>query len=133
MFEDFDELFNSLFNQRKRNNLDSLNEFINKLRNDNMENPDNGEPTSKRTYVKNGFTFEETTWENEFGKMVKVELIDTPLNRPKVKEISLEEKLELAIKEERYEDAAKLRDAIKNNTNQTADNEFISKQDEWNF
>lgn len=133
MFENFDELFNSLFNQRKMKDLKSFNEFYNKLINDKIENPDRGEPTSKRTYIKNGFTFEESIWENEFGKVVKLELVDTPLNIPNEKEISLEDKLELAIKEERYEDAAKLRDAIKNNTTETTDNKVVDEKDEWNF
>lgn len=130
MFENFDELFNSLFNQRKMKDLKSFNEFYNKLRGDRMENPDKGEPTSKRTYIKNGFTFEESIWENEFGKVVKLELVDTPLNTPNEKEISLEDKLELAIKDERYEDAAKLRDMIKN---KTISDEVFDSEDNWNF
>lgn len=130
MFENFDELFNSLFNQRKMKDLKSFNEFYNKLRDDRMENPGSGEPTSKRTYIKNGFTFEESIWENEFGKVVKLELVDTPLNTPNDKETSLEDELELAIKDERYEDAAKLRDMIKN---KTISDEVIDSEDNWNF
>ena len=95
-----------------------------------MENPNIGEPTSKRSYIKNGFTFEESIWENEFGKVVKLELVDTPLNIPNEKETSLEDKLELAIKDERYEDAAKLRDMIKN---KTISDDVFDSEDNWNF
>lgn len=129
MFEEFDDLFNNLFNQRKRKNLESLREFMDKFKFNNEDDLNNTEPTTKRLYKKNGFTFQESVWENELGRIVKVQLVSTPFDEVKT-ELSLEEKLKLAVKEERYEDAAKLRDEIKN---KTTDNQPVEEKDNWNF
>ena len=52
------------------------------------------------------------------------------------KEMPLSKQLELAIAEERYEDAARIRDEIKNEINKTSDLSDIQEvntNDEWNF
>lgn len=122
MFDDFDSLFNDFFNERKDNSIDRLKKIIDSLNNpidsegDSFKEEDLGEPTSVIEYTENGYTFKKSIWELEHGSIVKVEMVSSDLDsgfRNNDVVLSLEEKLELAIKDERYEDAAKIRDEIK--------------------
>ena len=140
MFEDFEDFLNNLNDRSKKN--DEIKKFIQKMMNTKESfNNDNeselGEPSSVSRFKKNGYTFEKTEWENEHGKIVKVEMVNTPLETSGIeKEITLEKELELAVTEERYEDAAKIRDEINNKKNSISDiidNEEVNTNDVWNF
>lgn len=132
MFEDLDNLFDELFNGRKRLKTNNLNSFLNNLNLSSKKTKDD-EPTSKKTFKINGFTFQESTWNSEHGKLVKVELVSTPFDILKPKNLSLDAQLEIAIKEERYEDAAKIRDEIKNGKPKMEQKEEVDSDNEWNF
>jgi protein-arginine kinase activator protein McsA len=95
-----------------------------------------GEPSLVSRFEKNGYTFEQTEWENEHGKIVKVEMVNTQFETSGIeKEIPLEKELELAVAEERYEDAAKIRDEInkKKSVNDVAGNKEVNIDDMWDF
>ena len=98
LFDDISDLFNNL-----NSSLDDLNVSHDKKL---------GEPDEVIKYEENGFTFEKKIWNLNNGQMVKVDMISTPFDSVKGK-VSLEKQLELALNEERYEDAAKIRDEIK--------------------
>ena len=132
MIDDFDELFNRFFGNKGDKNegdegkkarrlIDRLNNF------DDMDlsgfNPyenDLGEPDEIITYEEKGYTFQKSIWNLEAGSIVKVEMVSTPMDgdyEPKVNEkLTLEERLEIALECEDYEEAIKLRDEI-NRTN----------------
>ena len=57
-------------------------------------------------------------------------MINTPT---KSRELPLESQLAKAIKEERYEDAAKIRDEIKKLKNLTTEKQVVEQNNEWNF
>lgn len=137
MFDNFDEFFNK---GNKKN--DKLQKFIESLMNmrESLKNDDEsklGEPKSVSRYEENGYTFERTEWENEHGSIIKVEMVGSPFETSGIKtELPLEKQLELAINDERYEDAARIRDEIKNKKNSKDnlfDNEVVNSKDEWNF
>jgi hypothetical protein len=113
----------------------------NSLKNDDESNL--GEPISVETFNQDGYTFEKTTWKTEDGLVTKIEMVGNPFEqreRPIIKErideVPLEVQLARAIEEERYEDAAKIRDEIKNNKislDDLVNNQSINEKDEWNF
>jgi hypothetical protein len=140
MFEDFEDFLNNLNGRSEKS--DEIRKFIEKMMNRKESLNDNkeselGEPSLVTRFKKNGYTFEKTEWENEYGKIVKVEIVNTPFETSGIeKEITLEKELELAVAEERYEDAARIRDEIKNKKNSISDiidNENINTDDVWNF
>jgi metal-responsive CopG/Arc/MetJ family transcriptional regulator len=140
MFEDFEDFLNNLNGRSEKS--DEIRKFIEKMMNRKESFNDNkeselGEPSLVTRFKKNGYTFEKTEWENEYGKIVKVEIVNTPFETSGIeKEITLEKELELAVAEERYEDAARIRDEIKNKKNSISDiidNENINTDDVWNF
>jgi metal-responsive CopG/Arc/MetJ family transcriptional regulator len=140
MFEDFEDFLNNLNGRSEKS--DEIRKFIEKMMNRKESLNDNkeselGEPSLVTRFKKNGYTFEKTEWENEYGKIVKVEIVNTPFETSGIeKEITLEKELELAVAEERYEDAARIRDEIKNEKNSISDiidNENINTDDVWNF
>ena len=137
MFDNFDEFFN-----KKNNNNEKLQKFIESLMNmrESLKNDDEsklGEPISVSRYEENGYTFERTEWENEHGTVVKIEMVGSPFETSGIKkEMPLSKQLELAIAEERYEDAARIRDEIKNeknNISDLSDIQEVNTNDEWNF
>jgi hypothetical protein len=75
------------------------------------------EPDVIENYEKDGLNFEKKIWNLEHGQMIKISVVPTPFesNLKSDNELSLEKQLGLALNEERYEDAAKLRDKIKSN------------------
>lgn len=137
MFDSFEDFLNNLNGRSKKN--EEIKKFIEKMMNmkESLKNDDEselGEPSSVERFEKNGYTFERTEWENEHGKIVKIEMVNTPFETSGIeKEIPLEKQLELAVSEERYEDAAKIRDEIKKLKNKTADNQTVDVDDIWNF
>ena len=97
--------------------------------------------------------FIESIWETEFGSIIRIstkEEIDfssdffkknnIPFGKKvnSKKEIPLEVQLKMAVDEENYEEAAKLRDKIakkenKNKASENLDNKGFPEEDEWNF
>ena len=136
MFESFEDFLNNLNGKSEKN--EEIKKFIEKMMNmreslDNNDESELGEPSSVSRFEKNGYTFEQTEWENEHGKIVKVEMVNTPFETSGIeKEMPLEKQLELAVSEERYEDAAKIRDEI-NSPTYSFDNEDVNSGDMWNF
>jgi hypothetical protein len=128
MFDDFDELFNRFFSdkgdknesdeaKRTRRLIDRLNNFDDmNLEGFNPYENDLGEPDEVETYEEKGYTFQRSTWNLESGSIVKVEMVSLPTDgefEPKVnKKLTLQEKLEIALECEDYEEAIKLRDEI---------------------
>jgi excinuclease UvrABC helicase subunit UvrB len=132
----FDDLFDQFFggkrNKKEKNGDDPLDfhkakdENIKKLIEmiSNMEeitNPETagqideqlGEADRVEYYEEDGMYFEKKTWKVFGGEMVKVLMSDEPFNKKEEPTLTLEEQLEEAVKNEEYEIAAKLRDAIK--------------------
>jgi hypothetical protein len=136
MFDNFDESFN-----KGDENNENLQKFIKTLMNmrESLKNDDEselGEPKLVSRYEDGGYTFERTEWENEHGTIVKIEMVGSPLETSGIKkELPLQKQLELAVTEERYEDAARIRDEINKKTfiNDLTDNQNINSKDEWNF
>tara|TARA_B110000211_G_C13773924_1_gene418760 strand:- start:119 stop:532 length:414 start_codon:yes stop_codon:yes gene_type:complete len=130
-FDEFESLFEKYFGKSKRSEIDSeeldnFAEMIEKLNEitdsfnltDSGFDPDEdelGEPEDIIFFEENGFSFQKTTWNAEGGKIVKVEMISSPIDRPK--SVNYEKKLKLAIEAENYEEAAKLRDKISSDKN----------------
>lgn len=140
--------FDDLFGKFDKNNkefekfMERIMNLRNSLKNDNESSL--GKPISVERFEQDGYTFEKTTWKTEDGLVTKIEMVGTPFEgreRPIVKErldeVPLEVQLARAIEEERYEDAARIRDEIKNNTktslNDLIDNQEVNEKDEWNF
>lgn len=162
---EFDELYNQYFGNNKKklinNSNDRMNRIIdlmNKLNSDggfggiSPDEENLGEPTKTTTFERDGVIFEESTWDTEFGTIVRITTKEEieftpdyskknniPLGKPiEIKELTLEEQLKIAIKDEDYETAAKLRDKIeiKNNKDKASenlDNKGLPEKDEWNF
>lgn len=131
MIDGFDELFDMFFgNNKNENNKSKIDDLINRLNNfkditgeELNENSELGEPTSIEEYTKNGIIYEKKVWEINGGKIVKIEIkevkMDTPIDIPinikptsRFNKASLEDKLQYAIDNENYEEAARLRDEI---------------------
>ena len=116
MFDNFDDLYNKFFGDKKNDkHFKKMFDLMNKLNQN--ENPEGekelGEPDDILRFEENGFIFEKKYWFVEGGSIIKIEMVDSPFEtKTKEKPLSLEGQLELAISEERYEDAAKLRDEI---------------------
>jgi len=160
----FDELFNQYFgnNKPKENYDDKINRIIRLM--DNLNNSAEfgnisadeknlGVPTNTKTFERDGVIFEESTWETEFGTIVRITTKEDieftpdffkknniPFGRNNLKEekLTLEQRLKIAVESENYEIAAEIRDLIskKNNkdiTSENLDNKGFTKKDEWNF
>jgi hypothetical protein len=133
-FDDFESLFEKYFGKSKRSEIDSeeldnFAEMIEKLNEitdsfnltDGGFDPDEdklGEPDKIIFFEENGFSFQKTTWNVEGGQIVKVEMISTPIDKPK--SVNYEKNLKLAIEAEDYEEAAKLRDIINSDKNKNS-------------
>lgn len=153
-----DNLFNELMDELKNqfesdNEFSKMKELANKLNNfedlhgDHMDNPHEkelGEPDEIITFEQNGYVFEKKIWNLKHGQMIKVNMVITPYDADfdpvNKKKLSLEEKLEIALQEERYEDAAKIRDEIQKRDSEPKKVEEDKPQqtqgdvdDEWNF
>ena len=131
---------------KMKNLADKLNNFED-LHGEDMDNPHEkelGEPDEVITFEEGGYVFEKKIWNLKYGQMVKVNMVITPYDADfdpvNKKKLSLEDKLEIALQEERYEEAAKIRDEIdKRNSEPKKVEEDKPQQtlededDEWNF
>ena len=131
---EFDDLFNEYFGDKKKSEvINKMIDLMSKLNSgggfDGIS-PDEknlGEPTSVREFERDGVMFVESIWETEFGSIIRIstkEEIDfssdffkknnIPFGKKvnSKKEIPLEVQLKMAVDEENYEEAAKLRDKI---------------------
>lgn len=131
--EDFNELFNEFFDKNDKDNknnkdefkkLDnmfkSLNDFF-PSNNDMGYEKDMGEPTTVEITEKNGMVYVTKIWKTDSG-FVKLTTIEdaesfdrtTVVEKPglNINKLSLEKQLEIAVKEENFEQAAILRDKI---------------------
>ena len=105
MFENFDDLYDKFFDK-------NLGEDLN-------------EPDKVVKFNKNGNSYEQRVWDLENGTIIKTSIVSnssgTPINskmaRSSINESLLNEALDLAVEEERYEDAAKIRDYLKKQNN----------------
>ena len=160
---EFDKLFNRYFGDRHKRHQDSMNEMLNLMNklNSGIFNSVNdaeaelGEPNSVREFEKDGILYEESTWTTELGTIIKISTKENvefgkdffnknniPLGHKhktvNKKEISLEDQLKMAVKDENYEKAAELRDLIakkdkKDLASENLDNKGFPDKDEWNF
>jgi len=127
MFEDFDELYDRFFGGKGKGDSDEekkakrLIDNLNNFDDANVDgfNPfesDLGEADEVETFDENGYTFQRSVWNLKEGQIVKVEMVSSPMDvgfTPRVKKkLTLEDKLEIAVKNEEYEEAARLRDKI---------------------
>lgn len=140
MIENFDDLFDKFFggeedpHMKKMRDLQAkLNDFDDK--NGSLPNPyegELGEPDEVTRYNEGPYVFEKKVWHLESGHMVKVDMVFHPLDDIEPSEgedivdnfrdivfgggkwkRNLDEQLESALADERYEDAAYIRDKIK--------------------
>jgi hypothetical protein len=142
MSENFDDLFDKFFSnngedahmKRMRKLQEKLNKFDDK--NGEVENPyeeELGEPDEVTRFNEGPYVFEKKVWHLEHGHMVKVDMVFSPLDsvdesesdivgdmgdiifggKKRNRKQRLETQLESALEEERYEDAAYIRDKIK--------------------
>ena len=133
-------LFDDFFNDK--NGDSDFNEFLKRLlkMSDSIKKNDKsdiGEQISVEIFKEDGYTFEKTVWKTEDGLITKIEMVGTPFEeigkQTTLNVVPLEVQLTKAIEEERYEDAAKIRDEIKNSSiNKVADS-TDGKNDQWNF
>lgn len=112
----FDDFFESDFSS-----MESVFKFLNSLKEDNLGNELNSDltkskPTEKTTYTEDGYTYEKTVWKSKNGKMVKLTMIGSPKEKEltsKDKLKQLKKDLEVAVENQEFETAIKLRDSIK--------------------
>jgi hypothetical protein len=139
MDKSFDDLFNQFFGgKRNKKNSDDKPTDFNKAKNENIKKMIDmisnmeevtgshiagqiddglGEPNQVEYYEEDGMYFEKKTWKVFGGEMVKVIMSDEPFNEyaeeNKESQLTLQEQLEDAVKNENYEMAAKLMGLIK--------------------
>jgi hypothetical protein len=135
MDKSFDDLFNQFFggkrnkkktdgdpldfHKAKDENIKKLIEMISNM--EEITNPETagqideqlGEADRVEYYEEDGMYFEKKTWKVFGGEMVKVLMSDEPFDKKEEPTLTLQEQLDEAVKNENYEIAAKLRDAIK--------------------
>jgi len=134
-FNDFENLFNGSGNNRDEKIKKIIEQLLNFSKPTERFEGKLGEPTKVEQFEEGGYVFEKQIWVTEAGVITKIEMVDTPMKARK-SEQTLEMQLAKAIEEERYEDAAKIRDEIKNNKNTLEDivqNQELNEKDEWNF
>lgn len=75
-----------------------------------------GEPDIIQKFEEDGYVYEKSIWYVDNGTVVKVKIISTPFDVEDSdllsNRLNLEQRLDLAVKEERYEDAASIRDKL---------------------
>ncbi len=137
MNENFDDLFDDFFKERKKTHT-NLNDELKRImetimkfkRMDSEEDLENaidselGEPTEVEEFVRDGFIFKKLTWQTAHGKFVKVVVSELADNNSEVepksteKEVkTIQEQLEDAVAAEDYALAIKLRDKINSGNN----------------
>jgi hypothetical protein len=162
MNEEFNDLFNENFGEDDDSRNEGLNKIIDLMSRLNQGggldgfDPDEaslGKPTTIREFERDGVTFEESTWETPHGTIVRITTKDDiefspdffnnnniPFGKTYEREVelSLEDRLEMVVKSEDYEEAAIIRDLIierdnKDKPSETLDKKGVSDKDEWNF
>jgi len=125
----FDDLFNDFLNEspnnKKDDSADMMSNLFKKLSNLNnfdkegmMKELDSklGEPDEFENYEENGVYYQKQIWNTTHGQVIKTLISDVPFKNKKTEtkktRVPLETQLEVAVKEENYELAAKLRDRI---------------------
>lgn len=125
----FDDLFNDFLNDSQNNkkddSADMMANLFKKLSNlkhfdkeGMMRELDNslGEPDEFENYEENGVYFQKQIWNTKHGQVIKTVISDVPFKGKKTEtkktRVPLETQLEVAVREENYELAAKLRDRI---------------------
>tara|TARA_B100000927_G_scaffold161479_1_gene130137 strand:+ start:5016 stop:5516 length:501 start_codon:yes stop_codon:yes gene_type:complete len=74
-----------------------------------------GEPDLIQKFEEDGYSYEKSIWYVDGGTVVKVRVISTPYDSEDPDELdrlNLEQKLKMAINDERYEEAALIRDEL---------------------
>lgn len=140
LFTDLRKEIESKLEEDKMDDLvNKLNRFS-ELNGDDIINPhekDLGEPDEVVTFEQDGYIFEKKIWNLKHGQMVKVNMVLTPYDsdyEPDIKTLPLEQRLQIALDEERYEEAAKIRDEIEKKKNEVKPQETKQDEDdEWNF
>ena len=148
MSKTFDELFNDFLRRCKKksqkpsepsNNFDAIKlinlldkiSILNNVDEDTEKSLDIslGNPDKIEYYMEDDLYCEKRSWNTPNGVLVKLTMSDTPLeeadysdNKKSSKNISIEERLELAIKNEDYEEAARLHKEIEENKNNQKEN-----------
>lgn len=111
---------------------DKLNKLFNMLFNFSESGgikKDLGKPDSEETLTEDGVKFIKKIYKTEYGTIIKYEMIGYNDDVD-----YLESQLKLAVEEERFEDAAKLRDRIKNKKGLVINQEINDNdEDNWNF
>jgi hypothetical protein len=106
-----------------------INEFLKrilKMKDSISNDSDNfGDLISTETFDEDGFTFEKKTFMTQNGKLTIIDMISTPFGESINKKIPLDIQLNKAVEDERYEDAARIRDLI--------NIEKEAEEDKWNF
>jgi excinuclease UvrABC helicase subunit UvrB len=133
--DNFNDLFNEFMNNdsnKGKNKVDDkMSELLKKLSNlsefdDNSIakhlkdingiNNSLGEPDKVEYYEENGVYYQKQIWNTTHGQVIKTVISDVPFKNKKTEtkktRVPLETQLEVAVKEENYELAAKLRDRI---------------------
>ena len=125
----FDDLFNDFLNDKSNNKKDDSADMMANLfkKLSNLKNFDKegmmkeldsslGEPDEFENYEENGVYFQKQIWNTTHGQVIKTVISDVPFKEVKAEtkktRVPLETQLEVAVKEENYELAAKLRDRI---------------------
>jgi len=133
-------LFDDFFNDK--NGDADFNEFLKRLlkMSDSIKKDDKSglsEQLSVEIFKEDGYTFEKTVWKTEDGLITKIEMVGTPFEeigkQTTLNVVPLEVQLTKAIEEERYEDAAKIRDEIENSSINKVATSTDGKNDQWNF
>jgi excinuclease UvrABC helicase subunit UvrB len=135
MGQNFDDLFNEFFKNRK-SSLSSINNEIGKIINtlinfkkqqfsEDLITDELGEPTEIIDYTEDGMNFKKLIWRTPIGQFIKIIVTDANSNeepkdeddfsKRKKHSKSLEQRLKEAVEVEDYELAIKLRDEIKKN------------------
>ena len=105
-----------------------------------------GKPDEHTTFTEDGVDYEKKVWHTKDGDIIQmsaksnIEFTPEYFNTNNIpfgsklpkKELPLEKQLELAIKNENYEKAAKIRDML-NTSNNKNNNSTENKTDSWNF
>ena len=129
----FDDLFNDFLNDKSNNKKDESADMMANLfkKISNLKNFDKegmmkeldsslGEPDTFENYEKDGVYFQKQIWNTAHGQVIKTVISDVPFKggkketqkETKKTRIPLETQLDVAVKQENYELAAKLRDRI---------------------
>ena len=172
---EFDKLFNEYFGENNNNPIENMMKYIQQLNvgggfgGISPEETNLGKPDSIVEFEADGVKLIKSTWNTPYGQIVRIvtkedvqftsdyfKKNNIPTGETYTKELTLEEQLDVAKKDENYELCAELRDKIKardeekvagenkNNkgipkkdnkdeASENLDNKGFPEEDEWNF